>query len=471
MNRSLLSKQINKELIDELKNNTQVLLSFLQNQNDGTIVYALEKLGKLENGYSKEPLLSLLNNQNENIRTLSIKNLAKIGDVSLLPTFVKYARLDESTEVRRESVSAVGRLRNEKAIPVLIEFLKDNDPKVVMQAIRGLLVFSQREEVKNELKKLIDHPNELIKEVINKEVNGIQYKSNNSQKHDEFPFSLKNTVVYGDVQEILKHVPDESIHLTFTSPPYYNARDYSIYQSYDEYLKFLENTFKEVHRVTKEGRFFVLNTSPIIIPRISRAHASKRYPIPYDIHPLLVKMGWEFIDDIVWLKPEACVKNRNAGFLQHRKPLAYKPNAVTEMLMVYRKKSDKLIDWNIQQYSWDKVKKSKVLDKYETTNVWRIDPTFDKIHSAVFPIELCNRVVKYYSFIGDLIFDPFAGSGTLGRAALNLNRHFFLTEKESKYINRIKEELNKSDNLFSFKDSQPSFVDLENFIKSIKGTI
>ena len=471
MNRSLLSKQINKELIDELKNNTQVLLSFLQNQNDGTIVYALEKLGKLENGYSKEPLLSLLNNQNENIRTLSIKNLAKIGDVSLLPTFVKYARLDESTEVRRESVSAVGRLRNEKAIPVLIEFLKDNDPKVVMQAIRGLLVFSQREEVKNELKKLIDHPNELIKEVINKEVNDIQYKSNNSQKHDEFPFSLKNTVVYGDVQEILKHVPDESIHLTFTSPPYYNARDYSIYQSYDEYLKFLENTFKEVHRVTKEGRFFVLNTSPIIIPRINRAHASKRYPIPYDIHPLLVKMGWEFIDDIVWLKPEACVKNRNAGFLQHRKPLAYKPNAVTEMLMVYRKKSDKLIDWNIQQYSWDKVKKSKVLDKYETTNVWRIDPTFDKIHSAVFPIELCNRVVKYYSFIGDLIFDPFAGSGTLGRAALNLNRHFFLTEKESKYINRIKEELNKSDNLFSFKDSQPSFVDLENFIKSIKGTI
>ena len=100
-----------------------------------------------------------------------------------------------------------------------------------MQAIRGLFVFSQREEVKKELKKLIDHPNELIKEVINKEINGVQYKPNNSQRHDEFPSLLKNTVVHGDVQEILKHVPDESIHLTFTSPPYYNARDYSIYQS------------------------------------------------------------------------------------------------------------------------------------------------------------------------------------------------------------------------------------------------
>ena len=471
MNRSLLGKQVNREMIDELKNNTQALLSFLQNQNDGTIVYVLEKLGRLENGYSREPLLNLLNNQNENIRALSVKNLAKMSDISLLPVFVKYASKDESTEVRREAVSAIGRLRNEKAIPTLIKFLTDNDPKVVMQAIRGLLVFADRLDIKQELKKLLNHPNELIKEVINKEVNGFSYKSNSSQKHDEFPDQIKNAVVHGDVQEILKYVPDESVHLTFTSPPYYNARDYSIYQSYDEYLKILENIFKEVHRVTKDGRFFVLNTSPIIIPRISRAHASKRYPIPYDIHPLLVKMGWEFIDDIVWLKSEASVKNRNAGFLQHRKPLAYKPNAVTEMLMVYRKKSDKLIDWNIQQYSWDKVKKSKVLDKYETSNVWRIDPTFDKIHSAVFPIELCNRVVKFYSFIGDLIFDPFAGSGTVGRAALNLNRHFFLTEKEPKYINRIKEELNKSNNLFSLKDSQPNFLDLENFIKLFKGTI
>lgn len=336
-----------------------------------------------------------------------------------------------------------------------------------MQAIRGLLVFRYNFNVKNELKKLLNHPNELIREVINKELNETQYQPKSHYKHDEFPEFLRNTVVHGDVQEIIKYVPDESIHLTFTSPPYYNARDYSIYQSYDEYLRFLEGVFKEVHRVTKEGRFFILNTSPIIIPRISRQHASKRYPIPYDIHPLLVKMGWEFIDDIVWVKPEASVKNRNAGFLQHRKPLAYKPNAVTEMVMVYRKKTDKLIDWNIRQYSSDKVKKSKVMESYETTNVWRIDPTFDKIHTAVFPLELCNRVIKFYSFVGDLIFDPFAGSGTLGRSALNLNRYFFLTEKENKYINRIKEELNKAANLFN-QIGEPKFLDLNKFINLSK---
>ena len=49
-------------------------------------------------------------------------------------------------------------------------------------------------------------------------------------------------------------------------------------------------------------------------------------------------MGWEYIDDIIWLKPEASVKNRVGGFQQHRKPLGYKPNTVTEMIMVYRKK-------------------------------------------------------------------------------------------------------------------------------------
>ncbi|OGG42054.1 restriction endonuclease subunit M [Candidatus Jorgensenbacteria bacterium RIFCSPLOWO2_01_FULL_45_25b] len=471
MNRVILDQRVNAEMIDGLKNNTRALLSFLQNQNEGTIVYVLEKLGRLKNGSSKEPLLSLLNSQNENIRTLSIKNLAKIGDISLLPIFVKYARSDESTEVRRESVSAVGRLRNEKAIPVLIGFLKDNDPKVVMQAIRGLLIFSQREEVEEKLKKMINHPNELIKEVISKEINGVNYGSNNKEKHDEFPTFLKNTIVQGDVMETLNYVPDESVHLTFTSPPYYNARDYSIYQSYNEYLNFLEKVFKEIHRVTKEGRFFVLNTSPIIIPRISRAHSSKRYPIPYDVHPILIKMGWEFIDDIVWVKPEASVKNRNAGFLQHRKPLGYKPNAVSEMIMVYRKKTDKLIDWNIGQYNWDKVKKSKVADKYETTNIWHIGPAFDRVHSAVFPIELCNKVITYYSFVEDLIFDPFAGSGTLGLAAVNLNRHFFLTEKESKYINRMKEDLIKGRRLFDSKNGQPNFVDIKNFISLTKETV
>jgi DNA modification methylase len=220
--------------------------------------------------------------------------------------------------------------------------------------------------------------------------------------------------------------------------------------------------FQETHRITKEGRFLIVNTSPVIVPRASRAHSSKRYPIPFDLHARLVQIGWEFVDDIVWLKPESSVKNRNAGFLQHRKPLAYKPNATTEYLMVYRKETDKLLDWNMRQYDWDTIETSRIKGDYETSNVWRIDPTFDRVHSAVFPIELCNRVIKFYSYTSDLVFDPFGGSGTFARAARALDRFFFLTEQEQKYVERMKQDmLGKS--LFTKRETK--FLTIEQFIQ------
>lgn len=311
------------------------------------------------------------------------------------------------------------------------------------------------------LKKLENHPNEIIQEVLKKEFHSNSTNDYNPS-HTKSPDFMKNVVVYGDVRNSLKSVPDESVHLTFTSPPYYNARDYSIYSSYREYLNFLKEVFKEVYRITKEGRFFLLNTSPIIIPRVGRQYSSKRYPIPYDVHPILINMGWEFIDDIVWEKPEASAKNRNAGFLQHRKPLGYKPNPCTECVMVYRKKTDKLIDWNMKQYDKKIVEESKINGDFESSNIWKIDPTFDKTHSAVFPLELCNKVIKFYSFKGDLVFDPFAGSGTFGKSAINLDRFFFLTEKEKRYIERIKENLTQT-NIFSNDKFRPKFLNLNDF--------
>ncbi len=128
--------------------------------------------------------------------------------------------------------------------------------------------------------------------------------------------------------------------------------------------------------------------------------------------------------------------------------------------MVYRKKTDKLLDWNIRQYDWKTVNESRVKGDYETSNVWKIDPAFDRVHTAVFPLELCNRVISFYSYKGDLVFDPFAGSGTLGRAAMNLGRYFFLTEKEGKYIERMKEDLAKRG---LFEERETRFLTTEEF--------
>ncbi|HVA97734.1 MAG TPA: DNA methyltransferase [Bacteroidia bacterium] len=458
---------ITKEQIKELKQRGNGdIADLIKNQRDvGSINFILESLGQLPANFQSDFLYELLGHQHAQVRLNAVKNIGKLNGKTNILKLSELYKSELDTSVRREIISSIGRQRKVENKSLLFEFLEDEDPKIVCQAIRGLLVFEKDKDVENHLKPLINHPNEMVRTVIYKE-----YFAKNNQSKDVLPHTetytfLKNIVVNADVLEVLKFVPDESVHLTFTSPPYYNARDYSIYPSYQAYLEFLEKVFKETHRITKEGRFLIVNTSPIIIPRVSRSHSSKRYGIPFDLHPYLVKNGWEFIDDIIWLKPEASVKNRIGGFMQHRKPLGYKPNCVTEYLMVYRKSTEKLLDWNIRSYDYKTVENSKVGDGYENTNVWKIDPCFSKIHSAIFPVELCKRVIQYYSYKGDLVFDPFGGSGTVGKTAKALERLFFLTEKEEKYFEYMKSQSKPQG---FFKERETQFLTLNQFIEVTK---
>jgi DNA modification methylase len=458
---------ITKEYITSLKHKgNRDIAELVKNQRDvGTINFILESLGHLPQNFDSNFLYELLSHQHAQVRLNAVKNIGKLNgktDVSKLSEIYKN---ETDTSVRREIISSIGRQRKIENKPLLFEFLKDEDPKIVCQAIRGLLVFVKDTDVEDHLKSLINHPNEMVRTIIYKEYYTKENLSIGVMPHTETYDYLKNVVVNADVLEAIKYIPDESVHLTFTSPPYYNARDYSIYPSYQAYLEFLEKVFKETNRITKEGRFLIVNTSPIIIHRVSRSHSSKRYGIPFDLHPYLVKNGWEFIDDIIWLKPEASVKNRIGGFMQHRKPLGYKPNCITEYLMVYRKSTEKLLDWNIRSYKSDIVQKSKVADGYETTNVWKIDPCFDKVHSAIFPVALCKRVIQYYSYKGDLVFDPFGGSGTVGRTAKALERLFFLTEQEPRYFEYMKEK-SKPQSIFS--ERKTKFLTLEQFVETTK---
>lgn len=451
-----------KQHITELKHKgSEELANLIESQRDvGSINFILENLGQLPKHFEGDFLYDLLNHSHPQVRLNAVKNIGKLNRKSNTRRLVELYKTEKDTSVRREIISSIGRQRNSQNKPLLFDFLNDEDPKIVCQAIRGLLVFDQDKDVENNLRPLINHTNEMVRTVIYKQYFAKKTTAKSSLPHSETYDFLKNIVVNADVREALKFVPDESVHLTFTSPPYYNARDYSIYPSYQAYLDFLDEVFRETHRITKEGRFLIVNTSPIIIPRVSRSHSSKRYGIPFDLHPYLVNNGWEFIDDIIWLKPEASVKNRIGGFMQHRKPLGYKPNAVTEYLMVYRKQTEKLLDWNMRSYKQTTVEESKVADGYETTNVWKIDPSFDKVHSAIFPVELCKRVIQYYSYKGDLVFDPFGGSGTVGRTAKALDRLFFLTEKEPNYFEYMK---SKSKSQSIFNELKTKFLTLEQF--------
>ncbi|MCC5945223.1 MAG: HEAT repeat domain-containing protein [Bernardetiaceae bacterium] len=455
---------ITKELLQTFKDKNDLACLIEEQRDSGSILFVLKNLGYLPKGFNGDFLIPLLSHEHHQIRLWSVKNVAKLKDNTFFIYLSKMLDSETNTSVKREVVSAIGRMRNPENKEILYKILQDKDPKIVCQAIRALLVFEKDKELERKLKPLVNHPNEMVRTVIYKEFFSVK---DNSQKghmaHTQTYDFLKNVVVNGDVIDVLKYVPNESIHLTFTSPPYYNARDYSIYPSYQAYLDFLEAVFKEVHRITKEGRFLIVNTSPIIIPRISRSHSSKRYPIPFDLHQYIVKNGWEFIDDIIWKKPDYSVKNRIGGFMQHRKPLMYKPNAVTEYLMVYRKSTTKLIDWNIRSYNKECTEESRVGEGYEKTNVWEIDPCFDKVHSAVFPVELCKRVIQYYSFKDDLVFDPFAGSGTVGKTAKALKRKFFLTEKEPTYFEYMKTKAKPN----LLEENRTKFLTLQEFINYI----
>jgi DNA modification methylase len=256
---------------------------------------------------------------------------------------------------------------------------------------------------------------------------------------------VRNTVILGDSEQALLDMPSQSVDLIFTSPPYYNARpEYEDYLSYESYLLKMRLVIHNCHRVLGEGRFFVMNVSPVLIRRASRSQASNRIAVPFDMHKIFIEEGFDFIDDIHWVKPEGAgwAIGRGRRFAADRQPLQYKAVPVTEYVLVYRKHTDKLIDWNIRSHpDQQAVKDSKITGEYDTTNLWHIHPAFHPEHPAVFPIELAKKVIKYYSFKNDVVLDPFAGTGTVGRAAIAQSRRFVLIENEPKYINIIRKEM------------------------------
>ena len=261
-----------------------------------------------------------------------------------------------------------------------------------------------------------------------------------------YPISnLRNTVGLGDCVELIDNMPAASVDLIFTSPPYFNARpEYSEYEEYEQYLLKMRQVINRIHRVLNEGRFFVINVAPILLRRANRNESSKRIAVPFDLHRIFIEEGYDFIDDIIWVKPEGAgwATGRGRRFAADRNPLQYKAVPVTEYVLVYRKRTETLIDWHIRNHpDRSAVVESKIGDDYERTNIWRIQPNTNSKHPAAFPLELAEKVISYYSFKGDVVLDPFAGSGTVGAGAANLDRRFVLFEINQDYIDIIRQEV------------------------------
>lgn len=234
-----------------------------------------------------------------------------------------------------------------------------------------------------------------------------------------------------DCKVTLNRMITNSLDLVITSPPYFNAKDYSQYINVQDYMKQMKDIFSLVYDKLKESRMCVINISPVLVEREKRSKQSYRIPLPFYYVPMMEEIGFEFLEDIIWKKPDGAVPNRNGGFYRHRKPVAYKPNVVTEYILVFKKPAPFLIDKVIKN-------ESLVEDGYERTNVWEFNPDTKNWHPAPFPQALVERVVKYYSYENDVVYDPFAGSGTTGKVCEKLNRQWIMSEINTDYFEKIK---------------------------------
>ena len=152
--------------------------------------------------------------------------------------------------------------------------------------------------------------------------------------------------IYTHSCENMRELDDNSVALTVTSPPYWNAIDYDIhaadkqqhyrtrkyaqgYADYEDYLDWLERIFHEVLRVTKPGGFCAIVIGTVLLN-------GRHYPVPFDLIARLSRSGWEFHQDIVWHKCTAGVK-RAGVTIQKPYPGYYYPNIMTEYILIFRK--------------------------------------------------------------------------------------------------------------------------------------
>lgn len=256
-----------------------------------------------------------------------------------------------------------------------------------------------------------------------------------------------NNIYNVDCLEGIKKLSNESIDLVVTSPPYFNVKEYSTWNTYEEFLKFLKDIFKEVYRVLKEGRMCAVNISTIIVPRRKRSEESKRLALPFHFVNLMEDIGFKFLEDIIWVKPEGASKNRNGGFFRHRQPVAYKPNVINEYIFVFQKPMNGLIDKIVRSYKGETKERSLVADGYERTNVWYMGTVSNSKHPAPYPKELSDRLVSYYSYVGDIVLDPFMGSGTTALSCIDFDRNYIGFEIHKEYIELANKRISKFNKL------------------------
>ena len=253
-----------------------------------------------------------------------------------------------------------------------------------------------------------------------------EIKNNNSDIIvNEFPNELLNTIIDSSCEN-MKDIPNNSLHLMITSPPYNVSKEYDNDLSLNEYLNLLKNCFTETYRVLVDGGRACIN-----IANIGR----KPYiPLSDYVSKIMIEIGFNMRGEIIWNKSAgAGISTAWGSFQSASNPIL---RDVHEYILIFSKGNYKRErDKNEKEFRHDNITKEEFIEW--TKSVWTMNTESAKRigHPAPFPEELPNRLIKLFSFTNDIVIDPFMGSGTTAIAAIKNNRNFVGYEINKEYIN------------------------------------
>ena len=282
-------------------------------------------------------------------------------------------------------------------------------------------------------------------------------------------------IIIGDARK-MDSIDDESVHLIVTSPPYWQLKDYGnggqigFNDSYEEYINHLNLVWKESYRVLENGCKLCVN----IGDQFARSVYYGRYkiiPIRTEIIKFCETMGFDYMGAIIWQKVTTTHTTGGATIMGS---FPYPRNGIIkldyEFILIFKKGGKpKKIDKKRKQLS----KLTKEEWNQYFYGHWNFPGEKQDKHLAMFPIELPNRLIKMYTFVGDTVLDPFLGSGTTSLSAKMLNRNSIGYEMNEDFLPIIKKKIGieEADLFntyeFSIEKQRPLSLDLEREIRKL----
>ncbi len=260
--------------------------------------------------------------------------------------------------------------------------------------------------------------------------------------------NIVNEIITGNSKEILSRLPPNSIQLTITSPPYRNAIDYNMHVSKNggyyrgqtkletaEYLEDMVEIFNDkVYRVTNSGGYCCIVIANEVVN-------GTILPLPHMLLSRLIQPygNWNLHEEIIWHKVTGGT-NRYGSFVINPYPKYYRANIMHEFILVLRKgdvnsgRTQRVESLPATHEEWTK----------EIANsIWHIAPVPPGYidHPCPFPEEIPYRLMKLYSYQGDIILDPFNGSGQTTKVAYHFRRQYIGIDIVKEYTKLAKERM------------------------------